>query len=187
MKRLLTTTLLASLMAVPALADNLESRAAASREASAKLLKALKSEVEKAVQTGGPLHAVAVCNEKASQITRQVSLQAGWDVGRTSLKHRNPKNAPDAWEQKVLEDFERRKAAGESLKTMEHYAVVEEQGKEHFRYMKAIPLFGVCVNCHGSKIRPDLSEKIYKLYPDDKARGYNPGDLRGALTVTQPM
>ena len=152
-----------------------------------KLLKALKSEVEQAVQSGGPMHAISVCNEKAPKITRQVSLDAGWDVGRTSLKLRNPKNAPDAWEKKVLQDFERRKAAGETLKTMEHHEVVEEDGKQHFRYMKAIPLFGVCVNCHGSKIKPDVSAKIYKLYPDDKARGFNPGDLRGAFTVEQPM
>ena len=187
MKRLATTILLASLIPVPVLADDLQERAAASREASAKLLKALKSEVEKAVQTGGPLHAVSVCNEKAPVITRQVSVDAGWDVGRTSLKYRNPKNAPDAWEQKVLQDFERRKAAGENLKTMEHHEVVEENGTRYFRYMKAIPLFGVCVNCHGTKIKPELSTKIYEFYPDDKARGFNPGDLRGAFTVKQRM
>ncbi len=53
--------------------------------------------------------------------------------------------------------------------------------------MKAIPLSGVCVNCHGPRIKTQLSDKIYKLYPDDKARGFIPGDLRGAFTVTQPM
>ncbi len=187
MKRLVMTTLLASLIAAPAVADDLQDRAAASREASEILLKALKSEVEKAVQTGGPMHAVSVCNENAPQITRQVSLDAGWDVGRTSLKVRNPKNAPDVWERKVLEDFESRKAAGETLKNMEYYEVVEEDGTQSFRYMKAIPLFGVCVNCHGSKIRPKISAKIYKFYPEDKARGFKPGDLRGAFTVKQPM
>ena len=155
--------MLASLIAVPALADDVQDRAAASREASMKLLKALKSEVEKAVQTGGPVHAVSVCNEKAPRITRQVSLDAGWDVGRTSLKYRNPNNAPDAWEQKVLKDFERRKAAGEQLKTMEYHEVVKEDGKQYFRYMKAIPLFGVCVNCHGTTIKPELSTKLYEL------------------------
>ena len=70
---------------------------------------------------------------------------------------------------------------------MEHYEVVEENGKRSFRYMKAIPLFGVCVNCHGAKIKPQLSTRIYELYPDDKARGFNPGDLRGAFTVKQRM
>ena len=187
MKRLVMTALLTSLIAAPALADELQDRAAASRHASETLLKALKSEVEKAVQTGGPMHAVSVCNEKAPKITRQVSLDAGWDVGRTSLKYRNPKNAPDAWERRTLQDFESRKAAGESLKTMEHYEVVEEDGTKSFRYMKAIPLFGVCVNCHGSKIRPNISAKLYELYPEDKARGFKPGDLRGAFTVKQPL
>ena len=187
MKRLAMTTLLTSLIAAPALADDMQDRADASRAASETLLRALKSEVEKAVQTGGPMHAISVCNEKAPQITRQVSLDAGWDVGRTSLKVRNPKNTPDAWERKVLEDFESRKAAGGNLKAMEHYEVVEEDGKKSFRYMKAIPLFGVCVNCHGSKIRPNISAKLYELYPEDTARGFKPGDLRGAFTVKQPM
>jgi len=185
--RLVTTMVLACLMAAPVQADDLQERAAASRDASQKLLKALKSRVEKAVQTGGPAHAISVCNENAPKITRQISLEAGWDVGRTSLKYRSPKNAPDAWERKVLEDFEQRKAAGEDLKGMEYYEVVDEDGKQSFRYMKAIPLFGVCTNCHGQRIRPDLSAKIYKLYPEDKARGFIPGDLRGAFTVRQPM
>ena len=187
MKRLLITILLTVLATNSTSADEMTERAASSREASTKLLKALKSEVEKAVQTGGPMHAVEVCNEKAPRITRQVSLDAGWEVGRTSLKYRNPKNAPDAWEQKVLKDFERRKVAGESLKTMEHYEVVREDSESYFRYMKAIPLFGVCANCHGAKINSKLSDKIYELYPTDKARGFIPGDLRGAFTVKQPM
>ena len=68
MKQLLLTILLATLAASSSWADEMADRAAASREASTKLLKALKSEVEKAVQTGGPMHAVGVCNEKAPKI-----------------------------------------------------------------------------------------------------------------------
>ena len=133
------------------------------------------------------MHAVSVCNEKAPQITKQASLDAGWNIGRTSLKLRNPNNAPDEWETAVLQEFEKRKAAGELLKMMEYYEVVEKDGKPYFRYMKAIPLSGVCVNCHGPRIKPQLSTKLYGLYPNDKARGFLPGDLRGAFTVEQPM
>jgi len=187
MRTVATAMLLASLVVPAALADDLADRAAASRAASTELLMALKSEVEKAIKAGGPMHAVSVCNEKAPQVTRQLSADAGFDVARTSLKYRNPKNAPDTWERGVLEEFEKRKAAGEDLKTMEYYEVVEQDGQKVFRYMKAIPLSGVCVNCHGPKINRKLSEKIYGLYPEDKARGFIPGDLRGAFTVTQPM
>jgi hypothetical protein len=187
MRHVATTMLLASLVVPAALADDLEDRAAASRAASTELLMALKSEVEKAIQAGGPMYAVSVCNEKAPQVTRQLSADVGFDVARTSLKYRNPKNAPDAWERRVLEQFAKRKAAGEDLKTLEYYEVVEQDGQQVFRYMKAIPLGGVCVNCHGPKINAKLSEKIYSLYPEDKARGFIPGDLRGAFTVTQPM
>ena len=38
------------------------------------------------------------------------SQNTGWAIRRVSLKNRNPKAVPDAWEQAVLEDFDRRRA-----------------------------------------------------------------------------
>ena len=85
-----------------------------------------------------------MCNEKALDITRKISDETGMEIARTSHKLRNSKNAPYAWEQKVLQDFLKRNTAGEDLKTMEFYEVVEENGLSTFRYMKAIPVGGVC-------------------------------------------
>ena len=65
-------------------------------------------------------------------------------VARTSLKYRNPDNATDAWERKVLEQFEARKANGEDPKQITHTEVVEDGGKKTFRFMKAIPTGPVC-------------------------------------------
>ena len=87
----------------------------------------------------------------------------------------------------MLEEFLKRKSAGEDLKTMEYYEVVDEGGQQVFRYMKAIPLGGVCNNCHGLKLRPAVATKLDELYPNDQARGFIPGDLRGAFTITQPF
>jgi len=70
---------------------------------------------------------------------------------------------------------------------MEFFAIVEEGGKKSFRYMKAIPLGGVCSNCHGPVLKPEVVQKLDQYYPDDKARGFQVGDLRGAFTITQPM
>jgi len=52
------------------------------------------------------------------------------------------------------------------------------------RYMKAIPTGPQCVVCHGENVAPALAETIQRLYPDDQATGFAPGDLRGAFTVT---
>jgi hypothetical protein len=165
----------------------LDERAASSRAAAKTLLEALQATVTEAAQSKGPVHAIAVCNEQALPITHRVSQELGIDVGRTSHKLRNPKNAPDAWEKGVLEDFAQRKAAGEDLTKMEFYEVIEQDGKKTFRYMKAIPLGAVCFNCHGTRLRPEVAAKLDELYPQDEARGFNVGDLRGAFTIKQDM
>lgn len=89
----------------------------------------LKGELQGAIAKGGPASAIAVCKERAPAIARSLSDKSGWDVGRTSLKLRNPLlNAPDAWEKQVLLEFEERKAGGEDVKTMAFAEVVESDG-----------------------------------------------------------
>ena len=131
---------------------------------------------------------MAILREKAPGISEKISAKRGWTVARTSLKTRNPDNAPDAWERAVLEKFEERKAAGEKPKKMAFAEVVEMDGKRVFRFMKAIPTAEKpCLMCHGGKLKPEVEAKLDELYPEDKARGYKAGDIRGAFTITQPM
>jgi hypothetical protein len=59
--------------------------------------------------------------------------------------------------------------------------------KTVFRYMKAIPTAELCVACHGAEIPPDVAAKLEELYPQDKARGFQPGDIRGAFTITRAL
>ncbi|HID49314.1 MAG TPA: DUF3365 domain-containing protein, partial [Chromatiales bacterium] len=104
----------------------------------------------------------------------------------TSLKVRNPNNEPDAWERKVLESFEQRKQQGEDVKKMEFAEVVTVDGKQEFRYMKAIPTGKVCLQCHGAQIKPEVEAVLKQEYPRDQARGFRQGDIRGAFTITRP-
>jgi hypothetical protein len=106
-------------------------------------------------------------------------------IGRTSLKLRQPKNAPDDWELRQLRRFEERKAAGEGVATLEVGAYAEKDGKRVFRYMKAIPTAPLCLNCHGASLAPEVAAKLHELYPADAATGFNAGDLRGAFTITE--
>lgn len=151
----------------------------------------LKGELENAMKEGGPLNAIEVCNSVAPGLAKDMSKKHGMEVGRTSLKTRNSDNAPDAWEQKVLMKFEERKAAGENPDTIAFAEVVEEGGKQQFRFMKAIimpPLEKMpCLKCHGENIDPKVAAKLDELYPNDKARGYKAGDVRGAFTIKQSM
>jgi hypothetical protein len=169
--------------------QDLARRAQDSREAIGALQGALVKELQAAMQSGGPTNAIAVCNTRAPLISAEVSKGKGMTIGRTSLKLRNPGNAPDAWEKKVLESFEARKAKGEDPAKLEHYEVAKVDGKDTFRYMKAIaiPQDAPCLKCHGSNLDPAVAARLKELYPKDQATGFSTGDLRGAFTVKQPL
>lgn len=148
----------------------------------------LKGELEAAMKAGGPPNAIPVCKERAPAIAAELSEETGWSVGRTSLKTRNTaSNTPDDWERAVLEKFEQRKAGGESVDTMAFAEVVETGSGKSFRFMKAIPTGEVCLACHGTSITPEVTAILDENYPDDQARGYTAGDIRGAFTLSKPL
>ncbi|MCG6941999.1 MAG: DUF3365 domain-containing protein [Thiohalocapsa sp.] len=147
----------------------------------------LQGELKAGLQQGGPVAAVEVCKKVAPGIAADLSEQSGWDVGRTSLKPRNKAlNTPDAWERQVLEQFESRKAHGESPMGMSYASVEQTDDGKVYRYMQAIPTQEVCLACHGKDIAPDLAAALDKAYPDDQARGFELGDIRGAFTLSKP-
>jgi hypothetical protein len=174
--------------ATAASAKTEQERVQESRAAVKMFFGALKGELVSAIEAGGPTKAIDACKLSAPTITANTSEKAGWRVARTSLKLRNQNNAPDAWEKAVLMKFDARRAAGEDPLKIEFSEVTEVNGKKAFRYMKAIPTAAKpCLACHGSKIKPEVTALLDKHYPGDKARGYKPGDIRGAFTITQPM
>lgn len=148
----------------------------------------LQDELQAAIKEGGPVKAIAVCKERAPAIAQGLSDQTGWEVGRTSLKLRNSTlNAPDDWERQVMLRFDERRAAGEDVQTMAYAEVVEKDGSKQFRFMKAIPTGEVCLACHGNSIAPTVATALDEAYPDDLARGYNLGDVRGAFTLSKSL
>ncbi len=159
-----------------------------SRGAAQKFGATLKEALQQAMQSGGAVNSVAVCHDKAEQIATDLSKNTGMLVGRTSLKIRNPANAPDNWELAVLKQFDARKAQGEPIDKLEFFAVIDDdQGQKTFRYMKAIPTAALCLGCHGEHLTPEVDAKLKELYPNDTARGFKEGDLRGAFTLAKPL
>ncbi|MGB5831393.1 MAG: hypothetical protein WBG92_05310 [Thiohalocapsa sp.] len=53
--------------------------------------------------------------------------------------------------------------------------------------MKTIPAAEVYVDCVSSDIEPSLAEALDAAYPDDQARSYALGDIRGAFTLVKPL
>lgn len=145
----------------------------------------LQSTLKAAIGEGGLPAGIGVCSEKAAPIAQEVSQAQGFEIARTSLKVRNPDNAADAWELQVLQDFETQKQAGTPIAELEYTQVIEEEGQQVLRYMKAIPTQSMCLSCHGaeSQIQPAVLQKLDELYPQDQARNFNEGDIRGAFTL----
>lgn len=149
---------------------------------------ALKGELQAAMKAGGPVNAIAVCNVKAPMIAEKVSADSGWTVARSSHKLRNPKNAPDAYTAAAIDAFLARQAAGESADGLVQTGIVTEDGQEVFRMVKAIPTGEVCLSCHGgAEVQPEVEAALARLYPEDAARGFGMGDMRGVFTLRKVL
>lgn len=178
------------LAALPALADEMTAREQAARAAATAFVQELGGALQREIKQGGPENAILVCRDLAPKIAGEISRANGWQVTRVGTRVRNPMlGMPDDWESGVLRDFEARAAAGEAYAKMDHSEVVEIGGAEHFRFMKAIPAQDACLTCHGPAKRIDAGVKarLENAYPHDRATGYQAGDLRGAISIIQPL
>ena len=183
-------TLLVPLCASAADNGELKAREQAAKQASAAFMEELKGELTSAMKEGGPANAIQVCTDKAPAIAGRLSRENGWRVVRVGTRVRNPmQGMPDTWEQQVLREFSSRHADGESFEKMSHSEVVEEPGGRYYRFMKAIPVGQPCLACHGPKegIDAGVKQALQTRYPFDAATGYQAGELRGAVSIKQPL
>lgn len=188
MKTLLTISLLAA--ALPALAQDIAALTAETKKAVLPVVPKVVNAMQEAVAEKGVAGAIPVCKEQAPELIKAKRQETGWDIRRVSLKTRNAeRGTPDLWEVRQLADFNIRAANGEKIDTMEKSEVVTIDGKQVFRYMKALPVGDVCLKCHGAVDGMDagLKAKLAESYPHDQATGYSKGQIRGALTVKRPL
>jgi len=169
----------------PSNTDN-EANLSAAKSAIQAFAASLQAELKAAMQAGGPVAGVAVCNTRAMAITRQAAA-AGMELSRVSLRNRNPDNAPNAWQTAVLETFEGQKVAGKDVTGLAWSDTVNIDGGSEFRFMKAIPTGEVCLKCHGTTLAPGVDAVLADLYPQDKATGFKQGDIRGAFVAVRKL
>jgi hypothetical protein len=145
--------------------------------------KVLKPQLKNAIKNGGFTHAVEFCSVQAPIIGKNANKNSDWKLKRVSLKNRNLNAIPDAWEEKVLKEFDKRQTNGESAKKMAFSEVVDGE----FRFMKAQGSEKVCLQCHGKNIQAEVSAKIKQSYPNDKAINYEMGQIRGAFSLRKKL
>ncbi|MCO6495140.1 MAG: DUF3365 domain-containing protein [Bacteroidetes bacterium] len=143
----------------------------------------LLSNVSNAIKEFGVPGAVNFCNTKAVYLTDSASEMFMAQIGRVSAKNRNPNNALNtnldktAWE-------EISKMMADKVITDKHLILQEDN---EVYYYKAIPIaMPACLACHG-EVGKDVSQETFdvikSVYPNDKAIGYEMGQLRGLWKI----
>ncbi len=188
MKPLLALSLIAA--ALPAFAQDIAALTADTKKTVLPVVPKVVAAMQEAVAEKGVAGAIPVCKVQAPELIKAKRQETGWDIRRVSLKTRNAeRGTPDLWEVRQLVDFNIRAANGEKPETLEKSEIVNIDGKQVFRYMKALPVADVCIKCHGPTdgLEAGLKSTLAASYPHDQATGYAKGEIRGALTVKRPL
>lgn len=159
-----------------------------SRAVAQSMLKELGQKLQSAMAEGGAVNAIGVCNTQAPEIAGRVSSQNQVKLSRVGTRARNPvMGVPNDWQAKALAQFDAALARGEKPADLEFSETVNTASGKEFHFAKPIVLQPMCVACHGSadQISPEVKAKLNELYPNDKAVGYQPGQLRGAVVLSR--
>lgn len=158
------------------------------REAAAAFSGQLRQRLQAAMQSGGPVAAVAVCQAEAPRIAEAVMATHDVRLGRVAVpgRNRNPGHVATGWQRAELEAFARAVAAG--APAGEQVAVIRDglPAGVALRMMRGIATEPGCLACHGRTLAPEVQAAIAAHYPGDAATGFDAGDLRGALWVEVP-
>lgn len=136
--------------------------------------------VSQAMAEGGAPNAIDFCNIHAGGIVAKLAESWNCTLRRTSLLYRNPEARPNEAEANLL-NWYAGLPKGEWTST-----VWREENLVHYASPIQIAM-PACLQCHGTPGK-DISEGtmavILENYPEDKATGYQAGDLRGMWHLT---
>jgi hypothetical protein len=157
------------------------------QKAAAQLLKSLQTKLKTTIANQGMMRAINVCNFEALNLTDSIqhTMNDVIEIKRTSLRFRNPKNAPDPLEREALtvisSIFQRTGNIPE-----DYIEKVNNDSLAYFRYYKPLTIKALCLNCHGpsDQIDNNVKYQLRKLYPQDHAIGYKLNQLRGLVRIS---
>ena len=146
--------------------------------------KALNGNLKKAMKAGGVANAVGFCNAKALPLTDSLSTQQGAIIKRTSLKLRNPANAPDSLEAKMLDMY----LIMSQMRKPIMIPKILEKNEDEIQFFAPIMIKNeTCLKCHGvigQNMKAEDYAIIKQLYPKDEAFDYRMEKFRGMWSIT---
>ena len=109
---------------------------------------------------------------------KEIGAENGWVVQQLAKKYRNPAHKLDPEAETLHEQF------AESPGLTDTWVRTVRDNTEGWRYARRITVQSSCLACHGPKEKRPAFVK--KGYPDDRAYGFEEGDLRGLYSVFVP-
>lgn len=119
----------------------------------------------------------------SGRIAAEVAGDLDYRIRQVSDRFRNPANAPDPYEAKVLKNFRSTEADAPN----ELYQITGEGDEQVFRYLQGFRAEESCLECHGDPA--EAPQVIRQLYPPetDQAYHYLPGEVIGAISIQIPV
>lgn len=118
-----------------------------------------------------------VCQPVGKEL-KSVAAENGWTVAQMAIKYRNPAHRADSAARAVMREMER------DRELMGTWRRTRMDGREGVRYFRRIAVERACLACHGAnEERPTF---VKEGYPEDRAHGFEVGDLRGVYSVFVP-
>ena len=139
----------------------------------AELLAPFKRDLMAALADGladGPAAAIDACRVRAPELAAALS-DDDVRIGRASNRRRNPDNTGPDWSKPLLDAY----LADDSDRTPKLVSLAGNR----YGYVEPIKLAPLCLSCHGETLAPAVATRIADAYPDDRATGFEVGDLRG--------
>lgn len=136
-----------------------------------------------AIMEKGTEHALDFCNVQAMPLTDSMSQVHNAKIRRVSDKPRNQNNAANARELDQIEYYKGLIADGKKGKDIKPN--VEING-DQVQFYYPIITNEMCLQCHGTKedvVKPATLAMLSKLYPEDKATGYQDNEVRGIWSI----
>lgn len=108
-----------------------------------------------------------------------LSRQNPWTVAQMAVKYRNPAHEPDGEARMIHRLMEDRP----DLQSV--WVRSRRDESEGYRYFRRITVERSCLTCHGPQ--GDRPEFVQERYPEDRAYGFEVGELRGVYSVFVPL
>lgn len=154
------------------------------RDAAQEAFQQLSGELAQAIQAGGTVAAIPVCDSKAESLVSQIAVERNLSMIRLSDRPRNPSQAATGADLATIENFRAAILAGRSAVA----AVSQEEDGSTLVRMPIVASQPLCLQCHGSEtdISAETRAAILASYPNDKATGYRLNELRGIWRIGVP-